>query len=198
MDLVIQNWSKGELLFDKNGSLARLGKPRASTVSQLLAHPYFRKAPPKSTGRDDFTWKSLKKNLGTLPLADALATTTLATAKSIVDQYRRFILDRGLPLSTVYFCGGGAKNRALLECIQIELLQRGWHVDLQVSDSLGVSTQDMEAAAFAFLGHESLLGHALGGAWTGTNRFGPPGQLTPGKNWPKVLKKLRLEVDRMA
>ena len=191
IDLATERGSHGRMKYDQGGLLARLGTPDQAAVSRLLKHPFFKKGAPKSTGRDDFTADHFFKNTAGLRLADACATATLATARSIVADYCKNILTRNLPLKTIYFCGGGSLNQTLLECIQIELLSRGWMIEIRDTSALGVHPQEMEAAAFAFLGKESLLGHALGGPWTGASRFGPPGQITPGKNWSVLLNKIR-------
>ncbi|MBU6374803.1 MAG: anhydro-N-acetylmuramic acid kinase [Bdellovibrionales bacterium] len=190
IDLAVYRASRGKLVLDRGGTLARLGTPDSRSISKLLRHPFFAKKPPKSTGRDEFSAAQFFRNLKKLPLADAAATATLATAKSIANEYSQNILKKGLPLETIYFCGGGAQNKTLLECIHVELLSLGWFVEIKNCQELGVSAQDMEAAAFAFLAKESLLGHALGGQWTGANGFGPPGQITPGANWSRIFKKI--------
>jgi len=190
IDLAVARASRGKLLMDEGGRLARLGTPDESAIALLLRHPYFRRKPPKSTGRDEFTEVALARALRRLPLADAAATATLATARSMVNDYRRNILERGLALETIYLCGGGAKNATLVECLQVEFLRQGWLVRIRGSEALGVAPQQMEAAAFAFLARESLLGRAIGGAWTGARRFGPPGQITPGENWASVARKI--------
>jgi anhydro-N-acetylmuramic acid kinase len=192
IDLAVFNGSNGKMRMDQGGRLALLGTPNVAAVKKLLAHPYFRRRAPKSTGRDEFTERDLARALGRLPLADAAATATFATATSIVDDYCRQILDRGRPLESIYFCGGGARNAALLDCIRVEFLRRGWLVPVHQSSELGVEPQDMEAAAFAFLGKEALLGSPLGGSWTGARRFGPPAQITPGRNWSEVVEKIAL------
>ena len=191
IDLAVEQKSGGKIKMDEGGRLALLGSPRLEAVATLLRHSYFKRRPPKSTGRDEFTENQVTRALRRLPLADAAATATLATAQSIVRDYCREILDKGLPLECIYFCGGGAKNRTLLDCIRIEFLKRGWFVRIEDSSSVGVAPQQMEAAAFAFLGKESLVGNPLGGSWTGAKAFGPPGQITPGKNWAQVFTKLQ-------
>src|SRR6185369_15317955 len=40
--------------YDADGAWAATGKPLAALLEVLLADPYFRKPPPKSTGRDLF------------------------------------------------------------------------------------------------------------------------------------------------
>ncbi|MGA2655585.1 MAG: anhydro-N-acetylmuramic acid kinase, partial [Gammaproteobacteria bacterium] len=40
--------------YDENGAFARQGKINPQLLAELLADPFFKKSPPKSTGRDDF------------------------------------------------------------------------------------------------------------------------------------------------
>jgi anhydro-N-acetylmuramic acid kinase len=43
------------LTYDKNGELALKTEANASFLEHMLRDPYFSKAPPKSTGREQFT-----------------------------------------------------------------------------------------------------------------------------------------------
>jgi anhydro-N-acetylmuramic acid kinase len=191
MDAVIRSRTKGRVHFDRGGKLARRGVARASVVDALLDHPFFKKTPPKSTGRDDFREEQVLSLTRRLGLEDALASATLATARSIAQSYHRFVLAKERPLSKIYFCGGGAQNASLLELVQTELLDSGWYVEIGSSKELGVDPQFMESTAFACVGWRSLRGESLGGAWTGGSADAPPGKITPGKNWKSVLSKLR-------
>lgn len=51
MDEAARILSGGKLCLDKCGRLARSGDIVPGLLSELLSHPYFRKKPPKSTGR---------------------------------------------------------------------------------------------------------------------------------------------------
>ncbi len=191
IDAVVQSRTNGRLLMDRNGRLGLSGKAHGPTVARLLKHPYFKRTPPKSTGRDDFSSAQVLAAVRHLELRDAVATVTEATAKSISSDYHRNILSPGLPLSRIIFCGGGALNPALILHLEAALDEVGSQARILNSSHLGIPAQDMEAAAFAFLGRESLLGHALGGSWTGASGFGPPGHLIPGRNWSALLRKVR-------
>jgi anhydro-N-acetylmuramic acid kinase len=46
--------SQGKKSYDRNGSFARRGNPDRKLLARLLSHPYLRKRPPKSTGREVF------------------------------------------------------------------------------------------------------------------------------------------------
>jgi 1,6-anhydro-N-acetylmuramate kinase len=57
-------------------------------------------------------------------------------------------------------------------------------------EETGLDSRYIEAEAFAVFGYLSLIGHPLGGAWTGARGFGPPGWITPGENWSDILRVL--------
>lgn len=54
VDAIVQALTEGRMSMDIDGALAFSGKPDETFLSSLLEHPYFRKAPPKSTGRELF------------------------------------------------------------------------------------------------------------------------------------------------
>lgn len=177
--------TQGKSKFDQDGQLALSGKINEQSLQKLLLHPFFFKAPPKSTGRDDFP-ESLFFSYNPENNENTVATATALTAQSIADTYQKWILQRNLPLKTIYFCGGGAKNKTLLFWIQ-KLLPT---VMITTVDQFNYDSQLIEAQAFAAFGYFSLLGKPLGGSWTGVQGFGPPGHLIPGKNWRDLIKKL--------
>jgi anhydro-N-acetylmuramic acid kinase len=171
--------------FDEGGKLAAVGVPDARAVERAMKHPFFVKKPPKSTGRDDFALEEFFK-LTRAKGADLVATATEITARSIAQAYQDFIFAKKLPLTHIYFCGGGAKNKTLLLNIAEKLPQ----VKVEVLERKGLHSQLIEPQAFAFFGFLSLLGQPLGGSWTGVKSFGPPAQLVPGENWTELLAKL--------
>src|SRR3990172_1798213 len=57
IDEAMKLYSKGKRSYDRNGSFARSGRPVKRVLDKLLSHPYFRKGPPKSTGRGHFDKK---------------------------------------------------------------------------------------------------------------------------------------------
>jgi anhydro-N-acetylmuramic acid kinase len=177
--------TRGRQRFDRDGRLAASAEPDLAAVARLLRHPFFRKAPPKSTGRDDFPFRLLERaHRGRGP--SLVATATRLTVESIAHAYEAAILERGLPLRAVYLCGGGARNRHLVETLRARLPR----VRLEPLSGRGLDPQLIEAQAFALFGYLSLQGRPLGGPWTGARGFGPPGQVTPGENWLRVLRLL--------
>jgi anhydro-N-acetylmuramic acid kinase len=155
-------------------------------VQKILRLPYFKKAPPKSTGRGDFPFLLLK-NATRFRGIDLIATATEVTAASIAMAYESISLQpSGRKLQEIYFCGGGAKNTHLLSRIRALLP----NLRVETTEKLGIDSQLVEAAAFAYFGYLSLLGLPLGGSWTGARKGASPGWITPGKNWPLLLKFL--------
>ncbi len=181
--------SGGRLHFDHNGSLARRGSSSSDAVKKLITHPFFNKMPPKSTGRDDFPFGLFMAAARGVSGPSLVATATEAVAETIALSYKKWILSRRLPLDSIYFCGGGARNSFLLSEIRARLASSG--VRVFSTEDRGVDPQMIEAQAFAYLGYLSLMGKPLGGAWTGARGFAPPAQIVPGKNWRKILKKIQ-------
>lgn len=188
IDLAAEEATQGRQAMDRGGRLAERGVIDIPAVTKILKHPYFARRGPKSTGRDDFPFELLLKTTRARD-ESLVATATAVTVESIGRAYEREILDRGLPLSRVFVCGGGARNPVLMRWLS-ERLEGLEFADLQ---SFGLDPQYIEAQAFAVFGYLSLRGTPLGGEWTGVNPkrdFAPPGQITPGKNWAEIVSLL--------
>lgn len=159
MDELVRRITSGERHFDDSGQLARSGKADLDFVALLMEDEYFRKAPPKSTGRevygtrfvDGFIDKGMSRGLG---WADIVATATAFTAESIACSYRDFIYQT-TRIEDVVVGGGGALNPCLMDMIRDRLPH---NVSLITTADLGVPEQAREAIAFAVLGHEALMG----------------------------------------
>jgi len=157
----------GRLAFDGDGRLALRGCVVEPVLDRFLAHPFFHRAPPRSTGREVFgpgmvveVAEAVAKERGEalLPGAggegwfDVVATLTALTARSIGDAYRRWILPKGV--KEVFLMGGGARNPALVEAIRRELNP----LPVRGGEALGMDPDAREAAAFALLAWAHLRG----------------------------------------
>jgi anhydro-N-acetylmuramic acid kinase len=182
MDAATELATRGKLKFDRGGKLARQGEVDAAAVDAIMRNPFFKKAPPKSTGRDDFPFELFKSRTRARG-ADLVATATAVTCESIAHAYENFILKKRLPLKAIYITGGGAKNPALLDGLKNYLAP----IEVKTLEDAGFDPQLVEAQAFAYFGFLSLLGQPVSGSWTGAQGFAPPGQITPGENWADVL-----------
>lgn len=139
----LQNTGKN---YDKDGNLALSGKCSETLLTKLLNDPYFKKAPPKSTGREYFHLDWLQKHsIENMAAADVQATLLELTARTIANTLSNE--------KEIYVCGGGAKNSALMNRLA-ELSNS--HV--QTTESIGIHPDWIEAAAFAWLARQTLLG----------------------------------------
>jgi anhydro-N-acetylmuramic acid kinase len=135
--------------FDEDGAFARSGCIHEPLLDAMLAHPYFQQSPPKSTGRETFNWAWVESFLAKIAREvsskDLQATLLELSAKSIG------LAVADLPPGALWVCGGGARNRFLIERIAA---QTGRHV--QSTDAKGIDPDFMEAMAFAWLARETL------------------------------------------
>jgi anhydro-N-acetylmuramic acid kinase len=139
--------------YDADGAWAATGRVDDALLATLLDEPFFRQAPPKSTGRDLFHEEWLDARLARHPglaPADVQATLTQLTAVSIADAIRQ--QTGGRAPNAVYVCGGGAYNGVLLRAIATSL----GGVPVASTEALGVAPNRVEALAFAWLGYRFM------------------------------------------
>lgn len=144
--------------YDVDGALAARGTPIEAVLPPLLAHPYFARQPPKSTGRELFTPEYITTFLDVCgaaapnaSVADLVATAVAFTAHSIADQMARFVT---VPVADVVVAGGGADNPTLLAAIAPALRTRLGDAAPVVRHFSDVffDGNAKEAVAFALLG----------------------------------------------
>jgi anhydro-N-acetylmuramic acid kinase len=149
-------------------------------VDALLAEPYFRAEPPKSTGRELFDAAYVQRLIAMCRAEsssatgdDFIATATALTAQSIADAYRRFIPE---PITETVLSGGGAKNVTL----RTQIAAAVGDLRVRTFDELYFDGEAKEAVAFALLAHLHLEG-LPGNVPTATGARGPRvlGMLTP-------------------
>jgi anhydro-N-acetylmuramic acid kinase len=136
--------------FDENGNWASQGKLNEVLLKNLLADSFFSKAPPKSTGRDDFHLAWLQEKLGNEnhPLEDVQATLLHLTAHSSLEALAR----HGPQTQKLIVCGGGARNTALMNLLKSMSSNFFKHpLKITASDTEGIDPQLVEGLAFAWL-----------------------------------------------
>ncbi|MDZ4384259.1 MAG: anhydro-N-acetylmuramic acid kinase [Nitrospirota bacterium] len=166
IDEAMKLYSKGKRSYDRNGSFARSGRPVKRVLDKLLSHPYFRKGPPKSTGRETFGVEMVKEILtkkgtdlfsGTVPknksvplsrARDIAATFTHLTAITIHNALLKFKPDE------VILTGGGVNNKFLVELIHSMFKNDG--VAINEISIYGIPPQAKEAMSFAILSYQTL------------------------------------------
>jgi len=134
--------------YDKDGNYAKSGTLNRPLLNAMLEDKYFKKLPPKSTGREYFNQEWLKKALCSfLPIKDEDVQRTLLelTAFSVAKD----VIENNIALLIV--CGGGVKNSFLMQRIQ-ELSQ----IKVQRSDDFGLNSDALEAMAFAWFAYKRV------------------------------------------
>ncbi|NCB02312.1 MAG: anhydro-N-acetylmuramic acid kinase [Spirochaetia bacterium] len=159
IDEIVSLHTNMEQLYDDEGKIGKSGKVEEGVIEHFMKDPYYKKSPPKSTGREvygkDFTQTFIEKcGEYNLSFSDCVATATAFTAQTIAHSYKEYILPR-YSISKVLVCGGGALNSTLLEMIQQRLPKE---IEVTTISAYGIPDQGREAMAFAIMGHRSLLG----------------------------------------
>ncbi len=151
IDEAVRIYTNGKLQFDALGEIAKAAKPSDSILDELLKHPYFKKSPPKSTGRETFGnayVEDIFKRYSNISPKDIICTLTHLSAYTIAEA-----IIRHNP-SEVIASGGGIKNRALMELINNALAKK--HIALNYIDKYGITSESKEAVCFAVLGCRTL------------------------------------------
>jgi anhydro-N-acetylmuramic acid kinase len=136
--------------FDENGTWALQGAVNPSLLARMLADRFFTKAPPKSTGRDDFHLEWLQKQIASdnINAEDVQATLLQLT----VDSSLQAILCYAPQTQMIIICGGGARNTALLDLFKVRAKAVFKNsLEIVTSDALGIDPQLVEGLAFAWL-----------------------------------------------
>ena len=147
MDIWIS--TKKNLPYDKHGEWASSGTIHPKLLKSLLCDPYFSQEAPKSTGREYFNKKWLEKQLENFISVndeDIQATLLELTTQSITNEVKKTSAD------ILIICGGGVKNTQLMRRLKAEI--NG--VEVVSSDECGVSSEFMEAMAFAWLAYKRI------------------------------------------
>jgi len=150
----------GRETYDRDGGWASRGQVRQELLNELLAHPFFERPPPKSTGREVFGRPFVESVVrreapsSEQEWADLIATLTALTARSIADAIRRWVLPRGV--DEVVLTGGGSHNPVLRSSLEAALSP----VAVFPGAVLGVDPDAKEAIAFAALAWAHVRGFA--------------------------------------
>lgn len=175
VDAAVRHFTGGARDFDEDGGGAATGRVHSGLLARLLSDPYYRRAAPKSTGKELFHLPYLLDALAAEPVPDqddVLATLTRLTAVTVADACRAY------GVTELVMSGGGVRNPVMTAMIGEELPG----VRLLVSDDLGVPSTAKEALAFAVLGF--LTVHGLPGvvpSCTGARHASVLGSITPGR-----------------
>lgn len=192
MDAAVTELTGGRLRMDIDGAMAARGNVDESALAKLLDEPYYRLAPPKSTGKELFHIGYLHERLGDHGLSDddLLATLTELTARTVVEACQRHGLEE------LIVAGGGVRNPTLMARIAALIAP----VAVRTSEEVGLPSQAKEAYLFALLGY--LAFHGLEGTIataTGASRGSILGSFSPGSGplvlpepWPTAVTRMEI------
>lgn len=156
IDGIIRLMSSDRQRFDPAGKMAERGTVNKRLLNEMLRHPFLRRNPPKSTGREEFgssfatriyqsaVQKGLSDN-------DIVATVTAFTANGITRAYHQYLPT--MP-DEVILCGGGSHNNTLVEMLRRELP----NAKMLSTEDFGISVDAKEAVSFAVLAWATIRG----------------------------------------
>jgi anhydro-N-acetylmuramic acid kinase len=195
VDGVMRHLTADRRTFDRGGRLARAGTPNESLLGTLLDHPFLRRRPPKSTGREEFGERFVgyflrQGRLLGLSDADLAATATAYTARTIAGA-RKFLPGS---VDEVLVCGGGAQNASLMRMLQAEWNHHSGrgprqgrpshthHIPVLPVEALGWDGRALEAVAFAVFAYQHVKGVPCNlPNVTGAKKAVVLGMIVPGK-----------------
>jgi anhydro-N-acetylmuramic acid kinase len=153
LDLAAERWLGKP--FDPDGDSAT-GAVDLKLLERWMAHPFFRRPPPKSTGREVFGagWlRAEQARLEALALPERMATLAAFTAEAVAQELHAW--GPALPPGTALLVSGGGGHHVR---VRRELNRR--LPELQMEDDLKFPPGAREAVSWALLGAASAAGVA--------------------------------------
>lgn len=156
IDGLVRLITNGRRQYDRDGAMAAKGSVSEGLLKEMLRHPFLRRRPPKSTGREQFgeeycEWLYGQARKKRLSPEDMVATATAFTASTIATAYRKFL--PAMP-DEMILCGGGSHNETLVRVLRSQLAD----VRIRSTDEFGISVDAKEAVSFAILAYATIQG----------------------------------------
>jgi anhydro-N-acetylmuramic acid kinase len=149
VDQLVEIHTRGQRKFDKDGRIAARGKVDKRLLDMLLRRPYFREAPPKTAGREQYGREFIQElRQKGLPMVDLIATATAFTPATIATSIQRFVPFR---VDELIVAGGGARNPQMMGYLQAFLP----NTRVRTTAEFGIDTDAKEAVAFAVMAYET-------------------------------------------
>ena len=150
--------------YDEDAKIALAGTVNEALLNELLKHPFFTEAAPKTTGPELFNLTFVAQaqqasNTTDISANDLVKTLTAFSAKAIAN-----FIKANFPITNLHLfaSGGGASNPLLINLIKQALPQ----IMIADTSALGINPDAKEAILFALLGNEALAGEPM---YIGTN-----------------------------
>ena len=150
---LIDQWIRknSEKKYDKDGSIAKLGKTNSVILNQALNN----QQSLKTKNILSYDYKDFDLNfVRGLSLEDGTATLTEFTGSVLGEGILDFLNKLGTKSRKILVCGGGRKNLSLMETIKKKLTEK--HT-IENIDNHGIDGDFIESQAFAYLAIRSSL-----------------------------------------
>jgi len=188
LDIAVAQLTGGAQNFDRDGELAGQGRVNEEWLEELLGHPYYARAYPKTTGRETFGTAAALDLVAQaqgrgISSSEVIATLTALTATNIADAYQRFA---PAPIQEVILGGGGRHNPVMVGLLRQLLAPAA----VMTHEDIGMDSDFKEALVFAVLAFETWHGRPASlPAMTGARHASILGQITPGANYAGLLQR---------
>ena len=141
--------------FDEDGKIASIGKINEIILEQAQ-ELYLHRSNKKTLSLDvnDFDISFARG----LSLEDGTATLTDFTGRIIGAALSSFLSNAKQKIQRVLICGGGRKNKVLLNSIKERTLK---NIVLQLTDDYGINGDFVESQAFGFLAIRNLINEPI-------------------------------------
>ena len=163
---MIDEWirisSKNRIKYDKNGKIAKSGKVDKKILKKLIKNYkeiYNEKDPVvKSFDANDFDL-SYVKNLSTKDGASTLTEFTGGVIAGLINNHikAKREIDNNFENWLILVCGGGRKNKTLMEKIMFDLSFVKEESQIDLIDVFNINGDFVESQAFAYLAIRSYL-----------------------------------------
>lgn len=135
--------------YDHDGQWAAQGQVDTELLTDMLGDGYFAQVAPKSTGKEKFNLAWIKTHVARhkdIMPADVQRTLLELTVQSVARELEK------TGGSTIYVCGGGARNPVLMTALTQACADRR----VESTKVLGLDPQWVEATAFAWLASQTI------------------------------------------
>jgi anhydro-N-acetylmuramic acid kinase len=146
---LIDKWirSKTKKKYDKNGDIAKSGKVNKIILDKYWGNFQRSNLKQKSYDTSDFDIAFAKG----LSLKDGAATLTMHTANFFISHFKTNKKFKDLLNEKIILCGGGRKNKFLINII------KSYNKNVKLIDDYGVDGDFVESQAFGYLAIRSYL-----------------------------------------
>ncbi len=188
LDGLMRLLTGGRESFDPGGRYAVQGRCTEALVERWLAHPWFKRKPPRSLPSSEFGPEFLAQAVELVKqegggLHDLLCSATHFTARAVMQAVERFLPEKP---DRVLVSGGGVRNGLLWRLLEQQVAP----VPMERIDRIGVPAEARKAVSFAALAALTMDG-VPANVPASTGAAGPRllGSFTPGAgaNWARCL-----------